>query len=196
MLHAPGSLCTYEPQMASDVYAMFQSVLHGGQTVPVELLWKDSPPEKFGDFDYLMELIDWDINVAADFREKRFMAPVPAVPGTAPDGAKQDAGFYEEWICYKCKEASAKRLTLAPGAEATIRDEAPYGLICLQGRGEINGLPLESPTLIRFGQETYDEYFVPAGAASAGVKFRNGSKEDLVILKHFALNPELDRLGL
>ena len=27
VMHAPGSLCTYEPQFASDVYAMYQSVL-------------------------------------------------------------------------------------------------------------------------------------------------------------------------
>ncbi|MCL2478081.1 MAG: hypothetical protein FWF22_01165, partial [Treponema sp.] len=28
VLHAPGSLCTYEPQFASDVFAMYQSVLY------------------------------------------------------------------------------------------------------------------------------------------------------------------------
>jgi len=28
VLHAPGSLCTYEPQSASDVYAMYHSVPH------------------------------------------------------------------------------------------------------------------------------------------------------------------------
>jgi hypothetical protein len=27
VLHAPGSLCTYEPQVASDVYAMYQSLV-------------------------------------------------------------------------------------------------------------------------------------------------------------------------
>ena len=33
VLHAPASLCTYEPQFASDVYAMYQSVLYGGECV-------------------------------------------------------------------------------------------------------------------------------------------------------------------
>lgn len=41
VLHAPGSLCTYEPQKASDVFAMYQSLV-GDQIVPEELLWKDT----------------------------------------------------------------------------------------------------------------------------------------------------------
>src|SRR5690625_6704377 len=42
LLHAPGSLCTYEPQKASDVFAMYQS-LTGDSIVSEELLWKDTP---------------------------------------------------------------------------------------------------------------------------------------------------------
>ena len=38
ILHAPGSLCTYEPQKASDVFSMFQS-LTGDSIVAPELLW-------------------------------------------------------------------------------------------------------------------------------------------------------------
>ena len=48
VLHAPGSLCTYEPQKASDVFAMYQS-LTGDQIVPEELLWKDTPKKKLDD---------------------------------------------------------------------------------------------------------------------------------------------------
>ena len=54
VLHAPASLCTYEPQFASDVYAMYQSVLYGGHTVSEDLLWKNCPEEERGNFDYLM----------------------------------------------------------------------------------------------------------------------------------------------
>jgi len=45
VLHAPGSLCTYEPQWASDVFAMFQSLVND---VPIgwDLLVKDVPPDK------------------------------------------------------------------------------------------------------------------------------------------------------
>ena len=48
VMHAPGSLCTYEPQFASDVFAMYQSVLYFGHTVAEEMLWINSPPEKSG----------------------------------------------------------------------------------------------------------------------------------------------------
>ena len=44
ILHAPGSLVTYEPQVASDVFAMFQSEVEGRIT-PWALLTKDVLPE-------------------------------------------------------------------------------------------------------------------------------------------------------
>ena len=39
MLHAPGSMCTYEPQKASDVFAMYQSLVNEA-IIPEELLWE------------------------------------------------------------------------------------------------------------------------------------------------------------
>ena len=53
ILHAPGSLVTYEPQVASDVFAMFQSEVEGRIT-PWSLLTKDVPPEQHQDLDYLV----------------------------------------------------------------------------------------------------------------------------------------------
>ena len=75
VLHAPGSFCTYEPQVASDVYAMYQSLVDD-QIVPESLLWKDCPADRVGDFDYLVEVIDWELNVDPDFGKHRFMRPV------------------------------------------------------------------------------------------------------------------------
>lgn len=97
-------------------------------------------------------------------------------------------------ICYKCIEASAKRLTVMPGATVTITDEAAYGLILLQGRGKMGEWDIETPTLIRYGELTNDEFFVSKGAAKKGVVITNTSKtEPIVMLKHFAENPELIR---
>ena len=42
VLHAPGSLCTYEPQWGSDVFSMFQNIVEG-RFVPWSLLVKDMP---------------------------------------------------------------------------------------------------------------------------------------------------------
>ena len=84
ILHAPGSLCTYEPQKASDVFAMYQS-LTGDAIIPEELLWKNSPKEKVGNVDYLIELLDWEANVDPDFAAHHFMRP-RACPAGGADG--------------------------------------------------------------------------------------------------------------
>ena len=52
ILHAPGSLVTYEPQWGSDVFGMYQSMVEG-RYVPWDLLVKDVPRDKAHDLDYL-----------------------------------------------------------------------------------------------------------------------------------------------
>ena len=101
-------------------------------------------------------------------------------------------GYIEEWICYKCETVSAKRLTILPGRSVTIKDNAPYGLICLEGHGTFGKWEIESPALIRYGELTHDEYFVTEQAAKEGVVITNPSLTDpIVILKHFSDNPDL-----
>ena len=181
LLHAPGSLCTYEPQVASDVYAMYQSLVDD-QIVSESLLWKDCPQDRLGDFDYLMEVIDWELNVDPEFAAHRFMRPVMA----EDEAVMRAKGYIDRWICYKTSTVSAKELTVLPGAEAVITDAAAYGLIMMQGHGTLNGLKLDTPALIRYGQLTNDEYFVSEAAAKAGVRIVNESETDpIVMLKHF-----------
>lgn len=181
LLHAPGSLCTYEPQVASDVYAMYQSLVDD-QIVSESLLWKDCPPDRVGDFDYLMEVIDWELNVDPEFVAHRFMRPVMA----EDEAVMRAKGYIDRWICYKTSTVSAKELTILPGVEAVITDAAAYGLIMMQGHGTLNGLKLDTPALIRYGQLTNDEYFVSEAAAKAGVRIVNESETDpIVMLKHF-----------
>ncbi len=183
VLHAPASMCTYEPQFASDVYAMYQSVLYGGHTVSEDLLWKNCPDEEKGNFDYLVDVIDWEKNVDPNFSKNRFMKPVVIT---------ENEDYTEEWICYKCPEVSAKRLTVQPGKSVTISDAAAYGFILLQGHGTCGDWEIETPTLIRYGELTNDEFFVTEAAAKAGVTITNTSKtEPIVMLKHFAENPDL-----
>ena len=53
----------------------------------------------------------------------------------------------------------------------------------------------ETPTLIRFGQLTHDEYFVSAKAAQEGVRIQNPSPTDpIVMLKHFGPNPAAPKM--
>lgn len=186
VLHAPGSLCTYEPQFASDVFAMYQSLVNR-QIIPEELLWKDTPTDRIGDYEHLMSVIDWDLNIDPNFARNRFMKPVPFRGGSSTDG------YSENWICYRSSAFSAKELTVFPGRTVTIHDSAAYGMIMMQGHGTMGEWNVETPSLIRFGQLTNDEFFVSASAAMAGVTITNCSDCDpLVMLKHFAPeNPDL-----
>ena len=67
-------------------------------------------------------------------------------------------------------------------------------MILLQGHGKMGKWDIETPTLIRYGELTSDEFFVTEKAAKKGVRIINTSKtEPMVMLKHFSENPELER---
>jgi hypothetical protein len=191
ILHAPGSLCTYEPQVNSDVFAMYQSEVEG-RIIDWSLLTKDVPSDKHQDLDYLVEMLDWDANVNPNFGASNRVFPRPVRPfsETEPDG------YREQWICYGTRYYSAKELTVLPGRTATISDNAAYGVILTQGYGTMNSLRVSTPAMIRFGQMTEDELFVTAAAAQAGVRVENLSATDpLVMLKHFGPgNPDAEPL--
>ena len=190
ILHAPGSLVTYEPQVNSDVFGMFQSMVEG-RAVPWELLVKDVPPEHHHDLDYLLDMLDWDANLDPEFFKHRYFEPAPVKdPEEMADG-----GYQEKWVVYSTPHYSAKELTVFPGHEVTIQDAAAYGLILTQGHGSIGVFDVSTPSLIRYGEMTEDELFVTLDAARAGVKIVNKSDTDnLVMLKHFGPgNPDAAR---
>ncbi|MHA8083565.1 class I mannose-6-phosphate isomerase [Aquirufa sp. A-Brett2-15D] len=188
MLHAPGSMCTYEPQKASDVFAMYQSLVNEA-VIPEELLWNGTPKEDIGNYDQLMEVIDWELNTNPNLLETRFMQPIPV-----RDEAEMAAqGYSEKWVCYRSDAFSAKELTVFPGQTITITDAAAYGLIMMQGHGKMGVWNIETPAMIRYGQLTNDEFFVTESTAKAGVEITNYSSTDpIVMLKHFGpANPDL-----
>jgi hypothetical protein len=169
---------------------MYQSVVNG-QVVAEELLWKDCPPDKVGDVDYLLEVIDWEANVDEHFAEKHLMRPEPV----RPEDEMAEQGYDEKWVCYRSSAFSAKELTVLPGRTVTIRDAAAYGMIMMQGHGQMGVWDVETPALIRFGQLTSDEFFVSERAAREGVTIVNrSSTEPLVMLKHFG--PENPDMGV
>lgn len=191
ILHAPGSLVTYEPQVNSDVFAMFQSEVEG-RIVDWSLLTKDVLPEFHHDLDYLISMLDWDANVNPEFAKSNKRPPLP-VRAVAE---MEEAGYREMWITYGGPYYSAKELTLLPRRTVTIKDAAAYGLILTQGYGTFGKVPVSTPSMIRFGELTQDELFVTAAAAKEGIQIANPSSTDpLVMLKHFGPgNPEAEFL--
>lgn len=179
VLHAPGSLCTYEPQWGSDVFGMYQSLVEGRE-VPWSLLVKDVPKDKHQDLDFIIEQLDWEKNVDPYFKQNNYLEPILA------DSAD---GVEDKWIVYGLIDGqqlfSARELTVQPGAQYTLKDPGASGWITIQGKGRMGKLDLQTPAMIRFGQETEDEVFISYEAATRGVKIENTGSEPLVSLRYF-----------
>ena len=181
VLHAPGSLCTYEPQWGSDVFGMFQNIVEG-RFVPWELLVKDVPKDKQQDLDYMISQLDWEKNVDTHFVEHNALEPIV-------DKATSGPGYTDKWISYGRIDSqqmfSAKELTVEPGTKCVIKDGGASGWITVQGCGRMGKLKLQTPAMIRFGEETEDEVFITHEAATAGVEIENTGSEPLVGLRYF-----------
>jgi hypothetical protein len=193
VLHAPGSLVTFEPQWGSDVFGMYQSMVEG-RAVPWDLLVKDVPKKYHQDLDYLVGQLDWDGNVDPSFKDHHYLEPIVA------DGSP-GKGYVDRWIVYGKVAGrelfSAKELTIEPGTRLTVKDNGAYGLIAVQGSGTINDKRLQTPAMIRYGELTEDEYFVGYAAAQDGVSYENTGTEPLVILRYFGpgTNPHAPAVG-
>ena len=193
VLHAPGSLVTYEPQWGSDVFGMYQSMVEG-RPVPWHLLVKDMPKEKHHDLDFIVGQLDWEKNVDPHFKANNYLEPILSEGGP-------NAGCVDQWIVYGKVNGkqlfTAKELTLQPGQHCTIKDGGAYGLTAMQGSGTIGKTKLHSPSMIRYGQLTEDEVFVTAAAARAGVTFVNTGLEPLVTLRYFGpdAQPQAPNVG-
>jgi hypothetical protein len=193
ILHAPGSLLTYEPQWGSDVFGMYQSMVEG-RFVPWELLVKDVPRDKHHDLDYLVDQLDWESNVDPSFKDHHYLEPIVA-------GGGDDQGWVDRWVVYGKVGGeelfTAKELTVNPGVRVTIKDNGAFGLIAVQGSGWVGKQRLHTPAMIRFSELTEDEVFVSFDAARRGVTFDNNGTEPLVTLRYFGpdTNPGAPGVG-
>jgi hypothetical protein len=193
VLHAPGSLCTYEPQWGSDVFGMFQSIVEG-RYVPWSLLVKDMPVEKHNDLDFIIGQLDWDKNVDTHFKDANYIEPIV-------DADRSGPGYTDKWVVYGTIDGkqlfSAKELTVDPGVKCTLKDPGASGWITVQGKGRIGKLALQTPAMINFGENTEDEVFISHEAATNGVEIENTGSEPLVGLRYFGpdCHPNLPKNG-
>lgn len=182
VIHRPGTLVTFEPQRASDVCVAFEALIASRPT-PWRLVTKDVPPEHQDDLDYIVDMIDWETNLDPDFLAKNTLDPVPI----KDPGEMREAGYTEHRIVYGQADFAVNEICVRPMQEVTLADSCPYGLLAVAGHGRVAGVPIESPTLIRFGEPSGDEVFVGAAAAARGVTIANHSDvHELVLLKTFA----------
>ncbi|MFR7474295.1 MAG: hypothetical protein ACLUVV_06795 [Christensenellales bacterium] len=144
VVHAPGSVLTYEPQWNSDVNSVYENVT-ADEVNSITSLNENCPDDKKDDIDYIMSLMDWDANVDPHYRKKYFRPPVET---DAPEGA------IEKWV--DTTRGYAKELTVLLGQTVTIKDAAAYGCITVQATA-----PLARTTakhiMLRYGQMSADE---------------------------------------
>ena len=179
VVHAPGSVLTYEPQWNSDVNSVYENVT-AGEVYPYEFLVENVPDTHKRNVDYVLSLMDWDKNVDPHYKKHYFRPPIPAQSGE---------GFVENWVSYANPYVGAKELTVFPGKTVVVKDPVAYGCILVQGHGAFGPHDAEAAIMLRYGQLSADEYFVGEPAARAGVRITNRSRwEPIVILKHFGPN--------
>ena len=180
VIHAPASVVTYEPQWNSDVNTIMENVTMG-EVNPENLLTDCQPPEEKGDADALFAQIDWEESTRPDYKQTYFRAP-KALP-------EKQKGLCEKWVAYANEWIAAKEVTVAPGASASLTDEACYCALVVQGHGSFGGFACEAPGVLRFDDISGDEFFVSEAAAKKGIAIVNNSPyEPLVILQNFANN--------
>jgi hypothetical protein len=163
---------------------MFQNIVEG-RYVPWSLLVKDVPKEKHKDLDFIIGQLDWEKNVDTHFKASNYLEPIV-------DRERSGDGYTDRWIVYGTVDGqqlfSAKELTVEPGAKCTLQDPGASGWITVQGRGRMGKLYLQTPAMIRFGEETEDEVFITHAAATRGVEIENNGSEPLVGLRYFGPN--------
>ena len=150
------------------------------------------PKEKHQDLDFIIEQLDWEKNVDPHFKEHNYLEPIV-------DKTRSGPGYTDRWIDYGRFDGeqlvSAKELTVEPGAKCTLKDPGASGWITVQGRGRMGKLDLQTPVMIRFGEETEDEVFITHEAATAGVEIENTGSEPLVGLRYFGPDVAQEHAG-
>ena len=180
VIHAPGSVMTYELNWNGDVNSVHENVV-SGVTYPREFMNGECPPDKKDDIDYIFSLLDWEKNTDPHYK-KRF--------GRPPVSIVKNADYEEKWISYANDGYfSAKELSVNPGKTVTLKEPAAYSVIFIQGHGKFGAHTCEAPGMLRFGQQSADEFFVSEDAAKKGIAVTNASPvEPLVLIKGFGPN--------
>ena len=159
ILHAPGSLVTYEPQVNSDVFAMFQSEVEG-RIIDWSLLTKDVPTEQHHDLDYIVGMLDWDANVNPEFAKSNRVFPRPVKPfaETEPDG------YREQWVCY------GTGLLLGEGADGAAEADGHHPRC-----GGVRPDPHAGPRHVRHAHASRRPSMIRYGADDRGRAVRHGA---------------------
>ena len=207
-LHAPGSLVTYELQVASDVTCIPESRVNG-MVMQSDLLDRDLPVKVEKDgleavCEYMLSMIRCrESGNSENFRKEYFRPPIEIRSGK--DG-RQDYVIYRTGKYSQPRNRdlySAKKTAVYSGEHYGINEASAFGVIVLGGYGSFQvpgkaAVTVASvsiyPTRDTMGE---DEVFVACGAVK-DLMVNCGSMETLSFYSHFASdsNPDAAMLAI
>ena len=195
-LHAPGSLVTYELQVASDVTCIPESRVND-MVMPSDLVDRDIPVKMATDglesvAGYILSMVRCpNSGNRKNFRQEYFRCPV---------SLRREKEGSQDWIIYRTGPASAghnpdlysaKKTLVSPGASMRLSERAAFGAVVLRGHGTVDtgakhALRVESTSMFSDRDDVGgDEFFVAAEAAGK-VVISCESLEPVAVYQHFA----------
>jgi len=195
-LHAPGSLVTYELQVASDVSCIPESRVND-MPMPPDMIDRDLPVtiEKDGIqavCEYMLGMIKCGNSGNMDsFRKEYFRPPVEIL---------NTKDVRQDYVIYRCGKLSEKINKDLYSAKKTsvsgsfqFNESTAFGGITLRGSGRIyidgkEPVHIESASMYETRDEIFEDEFFVAACAADKVKIVSDSAEPLTVYQHFASN--------
>jgi mannose-6-phosphate isomerase class I len=183
ILHAPGSVLTFELQESSDVCGFFQPKV-GNYQMDKRMLFKDVAPEeieKWGPEKAALRQVDWQANTDPNFYDKYHLFPRKCTQ-------TEQHGLFETWIFYGTPKFSGKRLILPPHTTFHCVERGVHNLFCWKGEATVGGKRMKAGCVDL--QSCEDELLVCDERARKGYDIVNVGDGELCIYKIFG--PELN----
>ena len=155
VIHAPGSVVTYEPQWNSDVNTIMENVTMG-EINPPNMLTDCTPEEEKNDVEAIFSQIDWEESTRPDYKAKYFRRPIEAPNPKGSDGKM--GRLCPQWSRGKGSDRGTGSNGEACGSGLLRRFGGP-------GLCPVRPYHCEAPIMLRFGQPSGDEFFVSEKAA-------------------------------
>ncbi|MCB0323199.1 MAG: hypothetical protein KDD69_06475 [Bdellovibrionales bacterium] len=183
VLHAPTGLCTHELHVLMDEHFLAEDrTLDGRISADVAFLAcreQDYPAAYRGDWEHLVNKLDFAANQDPNFVRDHMLPPIPA-PSFSGDGATGTWIVYGDFLGeQKC---SILRLTLEPGASIKLPLETPAMFFINSGKGKVGKLQVKLHQSMQLGKLYPEIGFITQAAVDAGVVVSNKTGDKPLVL--------------
>lgn len=171
VIHAPGTALTFELQEDSDAMAFLQAQC-GEIALDRDLLLGRLDQKRVAEEGdrAVLDWIDWDLNLVADFHSSHHLQPRAISTGDGVEVA---------WILFGSGLFSAKRYRATPGSTFVLDEPGPFSVFVWTGDADLGGRKL------RGGAPGSDEALVTCDRAGRGVEVEVRGSDELEMIVYF-----------